>query len=156
MSIKTNDPLLSQQWHLNRIGVDLIYDDYRGSGVKVGIYDTVIQSSHAGLKQNYMTSLEVSGGSSDPGSHGTSVAGIMADAGNDGNAGVGVASEARIAGVNVFGAADTLTSAMQQMSRFDVVNNSWGWTQRYSDGTDTSFGRGFVSFATRVVIGLIV
>ena len=129
MSIKTNDPLLAQQWHLNRIGVDKIFDEYRGAGVKVGVYDTAIQSSHVDLKQNYLAALEMGGGSASPGSHGTAVAGIIAAAANDGVAGVGVASAAGVAGVNIYGTSDTITSAMQQLTRFDVVNNSWGWTE---------------------------
>jgi subtilisin-like proprotein convertase family protein len=145
MSIKTNDPLLSQQWHLDRIGLDLVYDQYRGSGVKVGVYDTGIQSSHVGLKQNYLASLELGSGNGAGGSHGTAVAGIIAAAANDGESGIGIASKASLTGVNVFGTSSDMLASMQQMGRFDVVNNSWGWTERYADGTDTTFGRAFVA-----------
>lgn len=145
MSIKTNDPLLSQQWHLDRIGLDYVYEQYRGSGIKVGVYDTGIQATHAGLKQNYMASLEIGAGNGVGGAHGTAVAGIIAAAANDGNGGIGIASDARVTGVNVFGASSDMLTSMQQMSRFDVVNNSWGWTERYSDGADTTFGRSFVA-----------
>lgn len=144
MFIKANDPLLSQQWHLGRIGLDHVYEQYRGSGVKVGVYDTGVQSSHVGLKQNYVASLEVGSGNGAGGAHGTAVAGIIAATANDGEGGIGIASEARVTGVNVFGASSDILASMQQMSRFDVVNNSWGWTQRYSDGADTSFGRNFI------------
>jgi subtilisin-like proprotein convertase family protein len=145
MFIKANDPLLSQQWHLGRIGLDYVYEQYRGSRIKVGVYDTGVQSSHVGLKQNYVASLEVGSGNGAGGAHGTAVAGIIAATANDGEGGIGIASEARLTGVNVFGASSDILASMQQMTRFDVVNNSWGWTERYSDGADTGFGRSFIA-----------
>src|SRR5262249_48202186 len=52
------DNLFSSQWHLQNtaIGIgniQLIWDQYTGAGVHVGIYDEGIQSDHYDLNNNY-------------------------------------------------------------------------------------------------------
>lgn len=148
MFVKTNDPLLSQQWHLDRIGLGYVFNDYRGAGVRVGVFDNGVQAGHSDLKQNYHAALGSSSGGADGGKHGTAVAGIIAAAANDGQGGMGVASSASLAGVDVFGASNSgsgVVSAMQRMGGFDVVNHSWGWSDRYSDGAATAFGASFLA-----------
>lgn len=151
MAVNLNDPLFGSQWHLKRISVDKIFDEYRGNGVDVGIYDTGIKSAHSDISVNYDKSLEIKqNGSSTAGQaakHGTAVAGVIAAAANDGIGGVGVASGVNVAGVDIYSSAAkaNLAGLISQMSKFDVVNNSWGWNSRYDDGADTVFGRSFVS-----------
>src|SRR5215218_3640285 len=131
-----NDPLFTLQWHLLQIGLDKLGAEYTGCNVRVGIFDDGVQEDHPDLACNYNASLHVavSGALVDPGAgaHGTAVAGLIAAAAN-GTGGVGVASGAMIAGVNIFSgaAAEDLVGSLRQMSRFDVVNNSWGSTGCY-------------------------
>ncbi|MGH6781942.1 MAG: S8 family peptidase, partial [Sphingomonadaceae bacterium] len=149
------DSLVSSQWHLVNTGqnggtpgidinVTKVWDDYHGTGISVGIYDDGVDYNHADLNDNYdgskhiviggttytalPTSLTASGDT-----HGTAVAGIIA-AENNGTGSVGIAYDASITGVPILrstNAADTLL-AMAQMGKFDVVNNSWGYSTAFS------------------------
>jgi Ca2+-binding RTX toxin-like protein len=160
------DPLFGQQWYLQALGGDMqvIWGEYTGKGQDVAVYDDGLQSGHADLAGNYKASNEilVGGVRSDPnagtGVHGTAVAGIIAGVANNGIGGVGVASGASITGVDIFSGSASgsgMLSAIRQMSGFAIVNNSWGWTQAYSDAMSVtgSFGQifnGNMSYATSV------
>ncbi|GAB4235633.1 MAG: hypothetical protein Kow00121_63120 [Elainellaceae cyanobacterium] len=151
-----SDPLFAQQWHLLNTGqtggvpgIDLqvvnVWQDYTGVGVTVGLLDDGAQYIHPDLDDNYDLSRDTDVDESDddpaPGTldfHGTSVAGIIAAEANNGIGGVGVAPEATIAVIRMgfppyFGPYEQDGDALQQMSGFDVVNNSWGYIVPFAD-----------------------
>jgi len=140
----------SPYWHLYTIGLNRLTGQYSGFGVRVGIFDDGVQADNAALIGSYNTGLELSlTGSSlndTAGLHGTAVAGLIA-AQDTGCGPVGVASGAQIAGVDIFGGVGgaSLTQTIRLMKNFDVVNNSWGSTDCYSDGPQQSsaFGEDF-------------
>jgi len=147
----TNDPLASQQqWIRNTIGLDRLGDQYKGLGIDIGIYDDGVQKTHSDLAGNYDSSMEVviNGATASPsdGKHGTAVAGIIAAVEGNGIGGAGIASSSRIAGVDIFSGAASgsgMISAISQMVKFDITNNSWNWTNVYSDPLTGAFGRQF-------------
>jgi Ca2+-binding RTX toxin-like protein len=148
------DSLFGNQWHLLNTGqfggtpgIDLnvtrAWDNYTGSGVHVGIYDSGVQYTHHDLNDNYDSSRAViiDGSPHDPfpvltnpdNAHGTNVAGLIA-AENDGTGTVGVAFDAGITGVNIFALTDAqFLQAWNQMTNFDVTNHSWGYTSAFAD-----------------------
>lgn len=163
------DGLFGKSWHLKntgqtggKSGVDInvtaVWDDYRGDGIRIGVYDDGIDYRHADLDGNYDASLQVVDASGKvydaaPNSvaaggdtHGTSVAGLIA-AENNGTGVVGVAYESTLTGVPILrttGAPDMLT-AMNAMSRFDVANHSWGYTSLFNDnfGSTSTYWQSF-------------
>lgn len=147
------DTLYAQQWHFDLIGslgrpknggtdigIKTVWQDYRGQGVKVGIWDDGVQSIHPDLAQNYNPELHVSvSGTLNDGqpltsydSHGTSVAGLIgAVANNDGV--IGVAFESQLTGIRIFGGQDDINTnwdrylqSLNHLSQFDVTNHSYG------------------------------
>lgn len=150
-----SDPLFKQQWHLQNTGqsggtagVDLnvvnVWQDYIGKGIKVGILDDGVQYVHPDLQLNFDTTLDFDAAELDndvaPGiydDHGTAVAGIIAAAANQ-IGGVGVAPGATITGLRIdfngfSGSIAQDALALQQMAKFDVVNNSWGYAYSFFD-----------------------
>ena len=118
--------LYSQQWHLSAIGdMERLWAEYRGKGVKVGVFDEGMEATHPGLAANYDKSLEYkSYNGNNGGRHGTAVAGLIAGTA-DGPA-MGVAFEATIASVPILGRVPFANETFEWMAQFDVVNNSWG------------------------------
>ena len=66
------DTLYNQQWHFSLIGsigrpraggspagIEAVWTDYRGQGIKVGIWDDGVQSNHPDLVTNYNAQLQV-------------------------------------------------------------------------------------------------
>ncbi|WP_062228616.1 S8 family serine peptidase [Aureimonas frigidaquae] len=117
-----------------------VWDDYRGQGIHVGIYDTGVDTTHSSLAPNYDPSREVTikgvtySGRFTPGQgmayHGTAVAGLIAGKGGLLDP-VGVAFQASITSVNFLDDESALSEryykeAFRQMTNFDVVNKSWG------------------------------
>lgn len=119
----TNDPLVTQQWHLGRGGdnVDRAWKTSRGGAVKVAIIDSGVDMNHADLAKNIWTNpREIAGngvdddanglvddvhgwdfveGDADPtdaNGHGTHVAGILAARGRNHIGGTGVAQKAQV------------------------------------------------------------
>jgi subtilisin-like proprotein convertase family protein/subtilisin family serine protease len=156
-----NDPLYVSQWHFNLIGgrtyIEKIWEEFNGSGIHVGIYDSGVEMYHPDLDNNYDASRHVviNGVAlrGDPNlytlapvdqivAHGTAVAGIIAAEKNS-IGGVGLAWGTKITGVNIFdtsspiyvGAANRtgFLAAVRQMTKFDVVNNSWNSKPTFSD-----------------------
>ncbi|WP_159082568.1 S8 family serine peptidase [Paragemmobacter aquarius] len=163
-SYRPTDPLLSTQWHLVDIGrlgftqvdslagMERIWADYRGAGVSVGIWDDGVQSGHWDLAANYDATRQITvGGTLNAGqpvavgdNHGTAVAGLIA-ADDNGQGGVGVAPDAKITGVRIFGGADDINTqwaryllTLDNLSRFDVTNHSYGSTPDYFLFADTA------------------
>jgi len=141
-----NDPSLSGYWHLwgstggtRGVNVVKVWDDYRGSGVIVGVIDDGVDYNHPELAGNYASSLDYDGRDGDADAypsdptdmHGTTVAGVIAAALNNSAGGAGVAPEASVAGFRIgFGSNGTdqqVLDAFQWMAAVDIANNSWGF-----------------------------
>jgi Ca2+-binding RTX toxin-like protein len=138
-----SDGLATASWHIRDtsgrgfdINVEDVWPTYTGRGVKVGIYDDGVQSSHPDLNNNYDSSLHFPSATENPNDvlgtvgvqgddkpHGTGVAGIVAaEADNWGT--VGVAYNARITAVVANGT--LLYEKMAWARNFDVTNHSYG------------------------------
>jgi len=95
-------------WGVQKIGAETAASrGFKGAGVKVGIIDSGIDSTHPDLKDNYKGGYNFIDNNSDPydnelNSHGTHVAGIIA-AKDNGTGVVGVAPAASIYAIKVFG-----------------------------------------------------
>lgn len=137
-----SDPLLARQWSLHGNGLPQpavhlnvlpAWEDYAGSGVSVGVYDSLVEATHPDLAAGYDATWEVAGleygftGSA----HGTEVAGVIAARAN-GIGSVGVAHAASITSLPVIFSKTVsmqwLEPAMAQAWRFDVTNMSFGGT----------------------------
>lgn len=146
------DTYFSLQWHLLNTGqsggtkgVDLDVvpvwkKGYTGKGVSIGVFDTAMDVKHTDLAANIDMSKKVIAGGyyQDPtiltatDQHATSVAGIIAAA-NNGSGVVGVAYDAKLTPVDIFGPNQTYSwQALWQQSKFDITNNSWGFTSGFS------------------------
>ncbi len=147
------DPLYASQWHFGLIGdIETIWDEYTGSGVNVGVYDSGIDYNHPDLIGNYDSSLHVLdalGNPVDPfpnagGAHGTACAGLIGASANNGEGGVGVAHGVTLTGVNIFESGvygyvnggtplelAAFIDVIEQAQQFDVMSNSWGITPGY-------------------------
>ncbi|MEM7693979.1 MAG: S8 family serine peptidase [Pseudomonadota bacterium] len=138
------DNLYQNQWYLQRLGgLETIWDDYDGTAVAVGVYDDGIDLDHYDLDDNYDANLEVIiNGSRVSGDtvggnagHGTAVAGIIGSEWN-GTGTVGIAYDASLTGVNIFDGPASVgggfSTAVDQLTNFDVTNHSWGFTSAYS------------------------
>jgi subtilisin-like proprotein convertase family protein len=147
-----NDPLFSQQWtllnigqHSATVGADInvtnVWDNYRGTGIVVGVIDDGFQYTHPDLSANAMTSIhyDYRDNDNDPApvgvgaaadSHGTATAGVIAARGNNGIGLAGVAFEASLVGLRLIGgtAGDTQEGASLSHSNqvIHIYNNSWG------------------------------
>jgi len=161
--------LFSNQWHFNLIGdIQVIWDEYNGADINIGVYDDGVQSNHPDLNNNYNSVLEVRNGTGgqvgqspnigNNDGRGTAVAGIIA-AENNGEGTVGVAYGATITGVNIFNAAtygyinDTSPAGQaaflditNQASTFDIMSNSWSDTSSFNLPQNQSEigGRGYL------------
>lgn len=151
------DPLYAQQWHLRLLGgnIETIWNEFTGAGVRTAVYDDGIQKSHEDLARAYDASREIQIGGllADPsvrmGYHGTAVAGLIVGQLN-GVGGVGVSHGATLTGVNIFNgvaSGSNLIAAMNEVTKFDTVNMSWGWRSRYEDNSTLAggFGESFVA-----------
>lgn len=137
---------------------------YNGAGVHVADYDDGIDKSVAALMTHYDASRElvINGIKADPGIltgagqgvHGTATNGIIAtDPTKTGGRVTGIANGAWLTDVNVFsGPAATATGylmALQQMVNFDVTNNSYGSTAKWSE-----LNLGFYSYGNFLISSL--
>lgn len=140
--------LRADQWHLYNTGqtgglpgMDInvlpVWQDYRGEGVRIVVFDTGVDTTHPDLVGNYLAdkSFEFTTNTVD-GSyihnlpewhwHGTFVSGLISadGAGNDLR---GVAYESKFASYVNFNGKDAAQAfAMAADNGFDVMNNSWG------------------------------
>lgn len=160
-SVLPTDTLFSQQWHLLNTGqnggvkgVDINVMGawqmgYSGKGVSIGVLDTAMDVTHADLYKNVDLSKIITSSmvpdksfvdptkivSSALDSHATAVAGIIAASKNDGGV-VGIAYDSKITPIDILGAQSGSYgwyAAMQQY-KFDITNNSWGFTTPFSVG----------------------
>jgi subtilisin family serine protease len=135
-----NDPLFSQQWHLNNTGqsggttgsdINLLdtWDTITGKDVVVGVVDDGLQYSHPDLNSQYRADLSYDfvDNDSDPSAnsgvstlsdgHGTAVAGIIAANGNNEIGISGVAPDASLAGLKL-----DFSSSGTPSDEFDAQN----------------------------------
>jgi serine protease len=107
-----NDPLIKEQWHMQRIGAPRAWDFASGRGVTVAVVDTGIACETHGPfnKGSDLASTECVGGwnfvnnsahANDDQGHGTHVAGTIAQSTNNGIGAAGVAFHARLMPVKV-------------------------------------------------------
>lgn len=150
-----DDPLFAHnasspgyQWHLQNTGqngatagVDLkvvtAWDNYKGTGVRIGIVDDGLELSHPDLTANIDTlnGYDFNGGDTDPSPgaedfHGTACAGVAAARGNNGIGVSGTAPQATLVGLK-FITAPTTDAEDADMLAFkkDIIqvrSNSWG------------------------------
>ena len=161
-----DDPLYTSgsQWYLYdtssvvaSLNISVIWDDYTGNGVTVGIVDDGVEYDHEDLAANanlamgrnfvsHQLTTPNDGRPYDNGDrHGTTVAGILAGA--DNNTGVvGVAFEASISALRIGFNSDHSTTQVQaafiEAKNFDIINNSWGYGGYFYDNFNDadSFG----------------
>jgi len=150
-----NDPLINQQWHLKfnsqsgaLAGTDLNIESVwaypttgagrRGRGVRIGIVDDGVQTSHPDFAGNIDTANDYDWNDSTPNDpnpgtgddHGTACAGDAAARGNNGIGVAGSAPEATIVGMRLI--ANTTTDqqeadAMNYLPQLiQIKSNSWG------------------------------
>lgn len=143
-----NDPLFSQQWHLNNTGqsggtagqdarLTSAWNVATGSGVVIGVVDDGLQWSHPDLSPNYQSSLsyDFNYNDTDPSpstgdDHGTAAAGVAAARGNNGIGVSGSAPNAGLAGLRLIALATTdqqeATALSYKPQDIDIYSNSWG------------------------------
>ena len=113
-----------------------VWDEFTGTGVRVGIIDDGIDYFHPDLDGNYDATLETVSGfhPAATDAHGTAVAGIIASELN-GVGTVGISYDASITMMAAISAAPniTLEDSFLNAVNFDVVNNSWGYTFPWFD-----------------------
>ena len=158
-----DDPLYSQQWHVDLLGdIEEVWGDYTGAGVTVGVYDDGFQHSHPDLSANYDASkhfVHITGEAAyDPAplssgdAHGTAVGGLIGAVGDNALGVTGLGFEATLTGVNYLEDIqrfpsnrswsnsadqnwfiDRIEKAFEWAGNFDIMNNSWGSVALYDD-----------------------
>lgn len=144
-----NDPYFNQQWHLRNTGqnggtagieVNLltVWDTLRGTGLRIGIIDDGLQTTHPDLAPAVDTANDYdwNGRDSDPNPsltadfHGTSCAGVAAGRGNNGVGISGAAPEATLVGLRLIGGpasdADEADALAHLPDLIPIKSNSWG------------------------------
>lgn len=148
------DPSLAAQWHLTGtwgLNTQVVWADYTGQGILVGVLDDGFDYLHADLRTNFRTDLDLDTLGNDADSyvsgtdkHGTAVAGLIG-ADDNGQGGVGVAFDAGIVGIRTgFGASTSMQDMLDgfnhvRAKNLDVMNNSWGFTSAFSDNARLEF-----------------
>ena len=144
-----DDSLFGDQWHLENTGqtnggvsgedvnITGAWNNYRGSGIVIGIVDDGLDWNHADLDNYYADTLDYDFCSNDgdptPSSndgHGTSAAGVAAAAGNNSIGVSGAAPLASLAGLQLISCSTTDTREGNALSHerqsIDIYSNSWG------------------------------
>ena len=150
-----NDPLVNQQWHLKFnnqtgavAGTDLNIESawayptngagVRGRGIRIGIVDDGLQTSHPDLAPNVDTTNDYDWNDSTPSDpnpgagddHGTACAGDAAARGNNSLGVSGSAPEATLVGMRLIAAGTTdaqEAAAMNYLPQLiEIKSNSWG------------------------------
>ncbi|MDQ1403813.1 MAG: hypothetical protein QOG03_2129 [Actinomycetota bacterium] len=107
-----DDPYLSRQWGLAKIGAPAAWTLGRGAGVTIGVVDTGVDLGHEDLAGHLLGNTrcvgtggapsKCQGSGADIDGHGTHVAGIAAAIGDNGKGGAGAAPDARLLAAAVF------------------------------------------------------
>ncbi len=110
VSATCQDPFRSQQWALDVLDMESVWEIRTGDGVDIAVVDSGVDASHPDLVGRVDPGVsfvgtggvaQVGGGAVDPNGHGTHVAGIAAAGSMDGIGTAGVAPYARILPVRV-------------------------------------------------------
>ena len=142
---------LGVQWYVHVTRSEYAWEKATGKGVKVGIFDQGIDAANPDLTANVSLALGVSAATTSAGgaplttadNHGTQVAGIIAAA-KDGKGIVGVAYNATLVSIYSplkYGSTyiTEITNAFHYAKTLDVLNNSWGFGNLLSAGTNWAF-----------------
>jgi len=144
-----DDPLFSDQWHLENTGqtnqgvsgedanLTGAWNNYRGSGIVIGIVDDGLDWNHPDLDNYYADTLDYDFCNNDddptPSSnngHGTSAAGVAAAAGNNSLGVSGAAPLASLAGLQLISCSTTDVregnTLGHERQSIDIYSNSWG------------------------------
>jgi subtilisin family serine protease len=107
-----DDPNVSRQWGLAKVGAPAAWTVARGAGVMIGVVDTGVDLTHEDLAAHLAGTTSCLDDSGDPSKcqgsgadidgHGTHVSGIAAAIGGNGKGGSGVAPDARLLVAAVF------------------------------------------------------
>ena len=145
-----NDTFFGQQWHLRNTGqssglsgvdanVVSVWDTNKGAGIRIGIVDDGLQTTHPDLSPNVDTVNDYDwndGTPNDPNPvlsvdfHGTSCAGVAAAKGNNALGVSGAAPDATLVGLRLIG--DVTTDAQEAEAMgwkndiIEIKSNSWG------------------------------
>ncbi|OYX65072.1 MAG: hypothetical protein B7Y88_10390 [Sphingomonadales bacterium 32-64-17] len=145
------DPLLRDQWYLNEIDLLKVWKDYTGRGINIAVTDPGnFDPVHVDLDDNFGTAWreDGSGGVRDATTHATMVAGVIG-AERNGIGSVGVAYDATLHSIAVPQASGGDLSNMLLWKNYDIVNNSWGFSNRYGANflVDTGIASAFAQTA---------
>ena len=143
-----NDPYFSNQWHLENTGQDNgvsgedvnitgAWNNFRGTGVVIGVVDDGLEWDHDDLKTNYESTLDYDycnyDGNPEPAgwdAHGTAAAGVAAATGNNGLGVSGAAPDASLAGLMLIACGNSDNDEANALSHLnddiDIYSNSWG------------------------------
>ena len=153
----------SWQWYLDGpltpggnawgANVDAISTEYSGHGARVGIIDNGFDTTQPDLAGRFDLGLsydphDAAGATSitpdvSSDAHGTRVAGVLGASAANGYGMVGVAPQATLAGFYIrYGAGGSsmaeIADLLARQVNVDVSNNSWGYTQAFSDNFSSS------------------
>ena len=146
-------------WHLqaNFLDVVPVWQDYTGKGVSIGVFDDGIQASGTTVASAVSALSAQSSGFQ--GMHGTAVSGLIAaQPGADTSVTpgpVGVAYGATLTVSDIIDGSVANAATIEATAKsFDVVNDSWGWTQAfYASRTSTNFKDFFTALANAADAG---
>jgi subtilisin-like proprotein convertase family protein/subtilisin family serine protease len=141
--VSLNDPLFSNEWHLNSTNGANVINAWSptsvGSGVTIAIIDDGIQHSHPDLVTGYDSADSYDFNERDPDpeppsyffdDHGTACAGVAAAWGNNGIGVAGVAYRANLAGLRLISAPvtdeDEADAFAFHNDTIQIKSNSWG------------------------------
>ena len=137
----TNDPVLTKEWHIGKIGATAAWDLSSGAGIVVAVLDTGVQTSHPDLAANIVPGWNAYSNSSnaeDVNGHGTAVAGAVAAVGNNGLGVVGVAYRAKIMPIRITDGSGATS--------FSIMANGLTWAADHgADVANISFSNVFKS-----------
>lgn len=150
--ILLEDPKVPFAWYFNEtarspltLNIESVWQDYRGTGVTVGVLDSQIEFTHRDLSTAYDTSLDYNfdqntGKISDANltdTHGTMVAGVIAAEGGNGTGSTGIAPGVTLVGLGInYGGEDVIGQVVDGLragAELDVINSSWSFTQNFFD-----------------------
>jgi subtilisin family serine protease len=110
-----NDPSVSSEWHLTKIGASSAWDSGTGAGVKIAIIDTGVDATHPDLAAAIVPGWNFYDNNSDTRDlcdHGTNVAGAAAAIGNNAVGVAGVAFSAKIIPIKVVDSTCSTSSSL--------------------------------------------
>lgn len=130
----------SEFGHTLDLNVLPVWQDYDGSGVRVGVFDDSRTVGHAALSGAFASSF--ADGETAAGRHGTAVAGIIGA--DPSSKAIGIAAGVHASMTQVVGTSmAAINQAMASQHRFDVVNHSWGWSREMYVDRDAAMFRSF-------------